>query len=174
MVELAHARGVMVIDDLGAGALLDLRPFGLPHEPTVQESVAAGADVVLFSADKLIGAGRAASSSGAKTLIDTHPQAPALRALRVDKTCLMALERTLHLFRDPEQLPGEHPLYRMLATPPDALRAARRGLARPSTRELPRPKLQSPRGVAYLGSGSLPMEAMPSLVVTVCCRHEGR
>ena len=58
LAELAHGRNLMLIDDLGAGALVDLKPFGLPHEPTVRESIEAGADVVLFSGDKLIGAGQ--------------------------------------------------------------------------------------------------------------------
>ena len=114
-----------MIDDLGAGALLGLEQFGLPHEPTVRESIEAGADVVLFSGDKLIGASQAGVIVGRKELIGRLRKHPLMRAMRVDKTCLMVLERTLHLFRDPELLRREHPHL------PDDLhtggRAARRG-----------------------------------------------
>ena len=128
LAELAHSKGLLMIDDLGAGALLDLRQFGLPHEPTVRESIEAGADVVLFSADKLIGANQSGIIVGRKEAIAKIRKHPLMRALRVDKTCIMVLERTLHLFRDPELLRREHPTYRMMTTPPDALQAPRRGV----------------------------------------------
>ncbi|MCX6924931.1 MAG: L-seryl-tRNA(Sec) selenium transferase, partial [Verrucomicrobia bacterium] len=104
LAELARSRGLMMIDDLGAGALLSLKQFGLPHEPTVRESIEAGADVVLFSGDKLIGASQAGVIVGRKELINRLRKHPLMRAMRVDKTCLMVLERTLHLFRDPDLL----------------------------------------------------------------------
>ena len=109
LAELARARRLILIDDLGAGALVDLKPFGLPHEPTVRESIEAGADVVLFSGDKLIGAGQCGVIVGRKALIDKLRKHPLMRALRVDKTCLMLLERTLHLFRDPARLSTQAP-----------------------------------------------------------------
>ena len=115
--KLAHSRNLLLIDDLGAGALLDLKQFGLPHEPTVRESIEAGADVVLFSGDKLIGAGQCGIVVGKKTLIEKLRKHPLMRAVRVDKTCLMVLERTLQLFRDPARLRTEHPTYRMVTTP---------------------------------------------------------
>ena len=112
---------MILIDDLGAGALVDLKPFGLPHEPTVRESIEAGADVVLFSGDKLIGAGQCGIIVGRKSLIDKLRRHPLMRAVRVDKTCLMILERTLHLFRDLARLRSEHPTYRMMSAPLDAV-----------------------------------------------------
>ncbi|HSA01582.1 MAG TPA: L-seryl-tRNA(Sec) selenium transferase, partial [Candidatus Paceibacterota bacterium] len=121
LAELAHQKGLWLIDDLGAGALVDLARFGLPHEPTVQESLQAGADVVLFSADKLIGASQAGIIVGRRNLIASLRQHPLMRALRVDKTCLMILERTLALFRRPERLAEVHPTYRMLAQGKDVL-----------------------------------------------------
>src|SRR5664280_2543194 len=130
MAELAHGRNLLLIDDLGAGALVDLKQFGLPHEPTVRESIEAGADVVLFSGDKLIGAGQCGIIVGKKSLIEKLRKHPLMRAVRVDKTCLMALERTLQLFRDPARLAREHPTYRMISTPMDALKSRAAELAR--------------------------------------------
>lgn len=166
LAELAHGRGLLLIDDLGAGALVDLRQFGLPHEPTVRESVDAGADVVLFSADKLIGAGQGGIIVGRKEAIARIRRHPLMRALRVDKTCIMILERTLRLFRDPELLRREHPTYRMMATPLDVLQSRARTLAQAIGEKAPRGKTDIRESKAYLGSGSLPEEAIPSLVVS--------
>jgi L-seryl-tRNA(Ser) seleniumtransferase len=167
LAELAHARGLTIIDDLGAGALLGLEQFGVPHEPTVRESIEAGADVVLFSGDKLIGASQAGVIVGRKELIGRLRKHPLMRAMRVDKTCLMVLERTLHLFRDPELLRREHPLYHMICTPVGALRTRGKALVEAVTKAAPKAVLDIQAGTAYLGSGSLPTEAIPSVVVTV-------
>jgi L-seryl-tRNA(Ser) seleniumtransferase len=167
LAELAHRNGLVLIDDLGAGALVGLKQFGLPHEPTVGESIAAGADVVLFSGDKLIGAGQAGVIVGRKALIDRLRKHPLMRALRVDKTCLAVLERTLHLFRDPERLRREHPTYRMICTPVEALRSRARNLAEGLARVVPQLKATVDPSVSYLGSGSLPTEAIPSMMVSI-------
>ena len=165
--ELAHSRALTMIDDLGAGALLGLEQFGLPHEPTVRESIEAGADVVLFSGDKLIGASQAGVIVGRKDLIGRLRKHPLMRAVRVDKTCLMVLERTLHLFRDPELLRREHPTYRMICTPVGALRGRAKALMEAVAKVAPKATLNAEAGVAYLGSGSLPTEGIPSLAVSV-------
>ncbi len=167
LAELAHARGLWLIDDLGAGALLPLERFGLPHEPTARESIEAGADVVLFSGDKLIGASQAGVILGRKELIQRIRKHPLMRAVRVDKTCLMVLERTLHLFRDPERLCREHPTYRMIGAGLDTLRARAAALSAALSARAPRVKVAVEDGVAYLGSGSLPDKAIPSVVVSV-------
>lgn len=167
LAELAHARNLPLIDDLGAGALLDLKQFGLPHEPTVRESIEAGADVVLFSGDKLIGAGQCGIIVGKKPLIEKLRKHPLMRAVRVDKTCLMALERTLQLFRDAARLKREHPTYRMISTPMDALRLRAGKLVELISIEAPKAQTEIIAGQAYLGSGSLPTEGIPSLVVAV-------
>jgi L-seryl-tRNA(Ser) seleniumtransferase len=167
VAELARQRGLIFIHDLGAGALLDLAGFGLPHEPTVRESIEAGADVVLFSGDKLIGGSQAGIIVGKKTLIDRLRKHPLMRAMRVDKTCLLVLERTLHLFRHPELLPREHPTYSMLSTPVEKLRARAQALADTLANTVSKVVLRIEDGVAYLGSGSLPDEAIPSVVVAV-------
>src|SRR5208283_5833466 len=167
MANLAHQRGLVLIDDLGAGALVDLEQFGLPHEPTVRESIEAGADVVLFSADKLIGANQSGIIVGRKEAIAKIRKHPLMRALRVDKTCIMVLERTLHLFRDPELLRREHPTYRMMTTPPDVLQTRAGVLAQAIQKTAPRAKTDIRASQAYLGSGSLPEEAIPSFEVSV-------
>jgi L-seryl-tRNA(Ser) seleniumtransferase len=167
LAELAHGRNLILMDDLGAGALVDLQPFGLPHEPTVRESIEAGADVVLFSGDKLIGAGQCGVIVGRKALIDKLRRHPLMRAVRVDKTCLMVLERTLHLFRDPSRLAREHPVYRMMSTPPDAVKSRAEQLARLISTEAPPAKTEIAESQAFLGSGSLPTEAIPSFVAAV-------
>ncbi|MBS3821440.1 MAG: L-seryl-tRNA(Sec) selenium transferase, partial [Phycisphaerae bacterium] len=100
LVGLAHENDLPLIDDLGAGALIRLEEFGLPHEPTMAESIKAGADIVLASADKLIGAAQGGVIVGRLDLIRTIRRHPLYRAMRVDKSCLMVLERTLMLFRD--------------------------------------------------------------------------
>ncbi|HEY5915093.1 MAG TPA: L-seryl-tRNA(Sec) selenium transferase, partial [Verrucomicrobiae bacterium] len=168
LAELAHGQNLVLIDDLGAGALLDLKQFGLPHEPTVRESLAAGADVVLFSGDKLIGASQSGIIVGRKALIDQLRKHPLMRAVRVDKTCLMVLERTLHLFRDPELLRREHPTYRMISTPLETLHQRAQALTEAVARSAAGAVTASVGpGSAYVGSGSLPAEAIPSVVVSV-------
>ena len=167
LAEIAHGRNLILIDDLGAGALVDLKQFGLPHEPMVRESIEAGADVVLFSGDKLIGAGQCGVIVGKKALIEKLRKHPLMRAVRVDKTCLMILERTLQLFRDPARLRSEHPTYRMVSTPMEALKSRARKLARLIAAEAPRVETEIRESEAFLGSGSLPTEGIPSLVVTV-------
>ena len=112
LVALAKTRGVLLIDDLGCGALVDLSPYGLPRESLVQDSLAAGADVVCFSGDKLIGGPQAGIVAWRRELIDRIRKHPLTRMLRVGKLTVMALERTLRLFRDPAALPEKHPLYR--------------------------------------------------------------
>ena len=167
LAELARSRDLILIDDLGAGALVDLKPFGLPHEPTVRESIEAGADAVLFSGDKLIGAGQCGIIVGKKALIEKLRKHPLMRAVRVDKTCLMALERTLQLFRDPARLRSEHPTFRMVTTSLDVLNKRAQKLARLISTGAPRAKIEIRASEAFLGSGSLPTEAIPSFVLTV-------
>jgi L-seryl-tRNA(Ser) seleniumtransferase len=167
LVTLGRSRGIPVVDDLGAGALIGLERFGLPHEPRMQDSIAAGADVVLSSTDKLIGAAQGGVILGGRPHIQTIRKHPLARALRVDKTCLMALERTLYLFRDEEKLIREHPTYRMLATSPEALQARGERLAELIQSSAPCMTPELREGVGFLGSGSLPMEKLPTWMVAV-------
>jgi len=166
LVKLGRGKGLVVVDDLGAGSLIGLERFGLPHEPTMQESIAAGADVVLSSGDKLMGASQSGIIVGKRECIARIRKHPLARALRVDKTCLLALERTLHLFRDPDLLVRENPTYRMLATAPETLRARAEALAAAIDSSANASADVMP-GVGYLGSGSLPMEQLPTFLVAV-------
>jgi L-seryl-tRNA(Ser) seleniumtransferase len=104
---------------------------------------------------------------GRKELIGRLRKHPLMRAMRVDKTCLLVLERTLHLFRDLELLRREHPTYRMICTTVGALRARAKALVDAAANAAPKAALSIEAGAAYLGSGSLPTEAIPSVLVSV-------
>lgn len=113
---VADSHGVLLADDLGSGALLDTARYGLDHEPTVQESLTAGVDVVAFSGDKLLGGPQAGILVGKKAVIDMLKRHPLARAIRADKLCLAALSATLEHYRAGAAL--EHvPVWRMIATP---------------------------------------------------------
>ena len=115
LAELARLRGIACCHDLGSGALLDLARFGLPREPSAPESLAAGADVVLFSGDKLLGGPQCGIILGKAALIATMRKNPYYRIFRVCKMTLACLEATLRLFTDPESLPRRHRVMAMLA-----------------------------------------------------------
>lgn len=167
LVALAHQHDLPLIDDLGAGAIVSLSQFGLPHEPTLRESIEAGADVVLVSGDKLIGAAQAGIIVGRKDCIQKIRKHPLYRAMRVDKSCLMVLERTLMLFRDLDRLKAEHPTYRMLATPKAELRIRAEALAAAAMATAPQARTDIVESVGYLGSGTLPMEELAGWAVRV-------
>jgi len=104
LAELAHTHGLYLVDDLGSGALIDTAQYGLDHEPTVQESLAAGCDVVAFSGDKLLGGPQAGILVGKRDLIDQLKRHPLARAIRADKLCLAALTATLNHYRHGEAI----------------------------------------------------------------------
>jgi L-seryl-tRNA(Ser) seleniumtransferase len=114
IVAVAHQAGVTVLDDLGSGALLDTAKYGFAHEPTVQESLAAGVDLVCFSGDKLLGGPQAGIILGKKDLMDRVRKHPLARAVRADKTCLAGLTATLlHYLKDEAE--PEIPIWRMMS-----------------------------------------------------------
>jgi L-seryl-tRNA(Ser) seleniumtransferase len=136
LVGLAHEAKVLVVDDLGSGALVDLSKYGLPKEPLVQESVRAGADVICFSGDKLISASQAGIIVGKKKHIDLLKKHPLTRALRCGKLTYAVLERTLELFLDEERVVKEHALFQLLLKTTDQMQSDAEALVRSVQSEL--------------------------------------
>ena len=160
---LARARGLILMHDLGGGALIDLRRLGLPHEPTVQESLAAGADLVAFSGDKLMGGPQAGMLVGRAAVLEPLRRHPLLRAVRLDKMTLAALEATLRLYRDPARALAEVPALAMLGQDLAALqgRAMRLGAAL-DARAAGRLDWSVQPSEAFTGGGTLPAQGRES------------
>jgi L-seryl-tRNA(Ser) seleniumtransferase len=165
---LARARGVPLVNDLGSGTLVDLARFGLAHEPTVAEAVAEGADLVTFSGDKLLGGPQAGFIVGRKELIARINRNPMKRALRVDKIRLAAIEATLRLYRDPGRLAARLPTIGMLARPRDEIAAQAVRLC-PAVAAAVGPGFTVAVAdcASQIGSGALPLEAIPSAGLAV-------
>jgi len=171
LVALGQRHGLPVMDDLGSGTLLDTTQFGLAHEPTVQESVAAGAAVVCFSGDKLLGGPQAGIIVGQTGCVEPLKRHPLARALRADKLCLAGLQATLlHYLKDEAT---EHiPVWRMISTELDEIeRRARRW-----RRTLRRAGVQAEvvEGASTVGGGSLPGETLPTRLVALPVSHPDR
>lgn len=162
LVGLANRAGVQVMDDVGSGALLDPRRFGLGDEPLVQDSVRVGAAVVCFSGDKLLGGPQAGLMVGKREAIDRIRRHPLARALRIDKASLAGLEATLRHYQRGEAT-SEIPIWRMIARAPEELERRAKELER--SLESPRVSTSSTR--AAVGGGSLPQETLASWAVTV-------
>ncbi len=160
LVALGARAGVPVVEDLGSGALADLRAYGLPHERTVQEAVADGIDLIAFSGDKLLGGPQAGIIVGRTAAIKRLRANPLLRALRVGGTTLAALGATLRLHVDNASR-VRIPFYRMLATPMEELRA-RADMLRERLNGL---DLRTERVEGYAGGGTLPLAALESIAL---------
>ena len=161
LAAFAHARGLLLIEDLGGGALIDLEAFGISGEPTVPDSVRAGADLVIFSGDKLLGGPQAGILAGRRGLVDRLAGHPLARALRLDKLSLAALAATLRLYRSPADPAVRVPVLRML-TQPVAVVAARAEALRAMVAHLDHIEAAIVETIAYAGGGAMPMHPLPS------------
>ncbi|MBL7164819.1 MAG: L-seryl-tRNA(Sec) selenium transferase [Anaerolineales bacterium] len=167
IVAAAHAAEIPVLDDLGSGTLLDTAPYGLAHEPMVQESLAAGADLVCFSGDKLLGGPQAGIIVGRSELVAKLKKHPLARAVRSDKMTLAALSATLlHYLKD--EAVSEIPIWRMISADQAEIQARAQGWATnlKSGKVIP--------GESTVGGGSLPGESMPTFLLALDIPHPDR
>jgi L-seryl-tRNA(Ser) seleniumtransferase len=164
LAELARSRGLILIDDVGSGTLLDTAPYGLGHEPMVQERVAAGADVVCFSGDKLLGGPQAGFIVGKKPLIDRMKPTPLLRALRVDKTTLAGVEATLRHYRRGDAL-ERIPIWRAIAA--SVAEVENRARAWKQQLGSVAPRVHVVESLSPVGGGALPELMLPTRALAV-------
>lgn len=161
LVALGKLRGVPVLHDLGSGCLLDTAQFGLAHEPTPQESIAAGVDLAFFSGDKLLGGPQSGLAIGKRDVVQRLARHPLARAVRLDKLSLAALTATLLHYVKGDAV-REIPSWRMIATPlPDLRRRALRWARAIG------PKASVVKGESTVGAGSLPGETLPTWLVAL-------
>ena len=168
LATLAEENNIPFVVDMGCGNLIDLKALGLPHEATAQQTLDHGADLVLFSGDKLLGGPQAGIIAGRSDLVASIKQNPLKRTLRLDKVTLAALEATLQLYRNPDELVSTLPTLRLLTRAEDDIRQQADRLG---------PNVSSHLGDSYrvetasvssqIGSGALPVEVLPSAALSI-------
>jgi L-seryl-tRNA(Ser) seleniumtransferase len=167
MVTLAAEHGLPVIDDVGSGALIDFSEFGLMDEPVVSQSIKDGADVVLFSGDKLIGGPQCGIIIGKKKYIDTILSNPLMRAMRVDKMTLAALSATLRIYRDEDRARTEIPILRMLSMPKENLKLRAEKVVAQLSHLAELETCEAVEADSMLGGGSLPTQKLSTWCVAL-------
>jgi L-seryl-tRNA(Ser) seleniumtransferase len=171
LVALARRRGLPVMDDLGSGCLIDMTRFGLPGEPLVPESLAAGAAVATFSGDKLLGGPQAGLIVGEKASVERIRKHPLFRAIRPDKLTLAALEATLMLYRDPARALTLVPVLRMLAVPLAEIAVRADSLAVAASRNPDAFTAGVQDDASMVGGGSYAIERIPTRVLALTPRR---
>ena len=171
MVSIAHKHGLPVIDDVGSGALIDYTQFGLMNEPVVQDSLNDGADVALFSGDKLIGGPQCGIIVGKSKWIKTILANPLMRAMRVDKMTLAALHATLMLYRDQETVMTQVPILRMLSMPIANLKMRAEKISAQITNSPLVSDCEVTEDQSMLGGGSLPTQQIPTWCVSISANN---
>ena len=168
MVPLGKKYHVPVVEDLGSGCFLDLSRYGLEKEPTVTEALQTGADLVLFSGDKLLGGPQAGLAIGDKVWIEKLKRNPLTRALRPDKLTLAGLEATLRLYRDEQEAIQAIPTLRMITQPLASVKRRAQNLTRRLRRGIPPDNtIAIVPSVARVGGGSLPQTELPSCAISI-------
>ncbi|PMT95724.1 L-seryl-tRNA(Sec) selenium transferase [Klebsiella sp. Kd70 TUC-EEAOC] len=173
LAEIGRELNIPVVADLGSGSLVDLSQYGLPKEPMPQEMIAAGVSLVSFSGDKLLGGPQAGIIVGKKALIARLQSHPLKRALRADKMTLAALESTLRLYLHPEKLAAELPTLRLLTRQAEAIRQQGERIQAALAAHYADFDLQVEPCLSQIGSGSLPVDRLPSAALTFTPR-DGR
>lgn len=171
MVRLGRERAIPVMYDLGSGCLIDLKPYGILIEPSVQEIVKKGPDIVTFSGDKLLGGPQGGVILGAKALIEKIQKNPMTRALRIDKLTLAALEATLMQYIEEDRAKREIPTLRMLLEEPGAVRRRAKRIAGLLARHVKTARMEVAEDSALSGGGALPEVSLRTYVVAIRPAH---
>lgn len=169
LVGLGRKYKLPVIDDIGSGAMIDFARFGLPGDPVVGQSLAIGADLILFSGDKLLGGPQAGIIVGKSDLVRRVEKDPLMRAFRLDKMTLAALEATLRLYRHEARALAKIPTLRMLAMPQSEIRQRAENVAT-SLRSIAGLEVGVEDDTAFVGGGSLPDLPLPTVVITLAAK----
>ncbi|MGX2946504.1 L-seryl-tRNA(Sec) selenium transferase [Enterococcus alishanensis] len=167
LAELAKEHGLPLIDDLGSGLLIDMRQFGLPYEPSIREVLKLGADIVTFSGDKLLGGPQAGIIVGKKKYIEQMKKNQLLRAIRIDKMTLAALEATLSLYLDEKEAIREIPTLRMIAQKPEEIAEKAQALKEKLVDISDQLQAEVLPDDSKIGGGSYPEHLLPTFAVTL-------
>jgi L-seryl-tRNA(Ser) seleniumtransferase len=173
LAQLASHHRIPFVVDMGCGNLINLKALGLPHEATARETLENGADLVLFSGDKLLGGPQSGIIAGKQSLVAKIKKNPLKRALRLDKVTLAALEATLQLYRNPDTLASQLPTLKLLTRGESDIQAQAARLREPLANALGDSfKVDVIAVSSQIGSGSFPMEVLPSAGLSIRARHE--
>jgi L-seryl-tRNA(Ser) seleniumtransferase len=166
LADLARARELILMEDLGSGVLVDLAPYGLTDEPTVGRVLRGGVDLVTFSGDKLLGGPQAGIIAGRRDIVARLKTHPMMRAMRIDKLSLAALEATLRLYLPPHDPLARVPVLRAITQDLDVVATRARGVADALARD-PALEAEVVETIAFVGGGSLPQQGLRSLAVAL-------